>query len=410
MDRALTAPGLPAGQRGSSARGHILVIEDDPVVRFNMVSYLEDSGYRVSEQDNGTTGVEAALAQAPDLVLCDLRMPGLDGLDVIACLGRERPDLPVVVVSGTGVLGDAVEALRVGAADFITKPIQDMRVLEHAIDAALEKARLVHENRQFQAELERANEQLRRYVGQLEQDAVAGRKLQQQLMPPSERVIGGYRFSRFLLPSLHLSGDFVDYFAIDAARVAVYIADVSGHGVSSAFVTVLLKSLIDRHVDRHQDEGDGLILDPARLLARLNRDLLAQGLDKYLTIFFGIIDTVQNRLTFCNAGHFPTPALYDGSAAAFVDRAGFPVGLMAAATYENTTLALPDDPVLVLASDGVLDALPEAHLADRNARLLDAAARPGLDMRMLLDALGLDTDGAYPDDIALLIIERTVQT
>jgi sigma-B regulation protein RsbU (phosphoserine phosphatase) len=167
-----------------TSRQRVLVIEDDPVARFNIVSYLEDSGFAVVEEGDGASGIQVARASRPDLVLCDLRMPGADGLDVLQTLHAEQPDLPVVVVSGTGVLGDAVEALRKGAWDFVTKPIQDMAVLEHAINGAIEKARLVRDNRRFQADLERANRQLREHLEQFEHDATAGRTIQQQLMPP----------------------------------------------------------------------------------------------------------------------------------------------------------------------------------------------------------------------------------
>jgi len=406
MDFPRTRPGSLTSSTDPAPREQILVIEDDAAVRFNMVSYLEDSGFRVTAAATGEAGFEAARLQKPDLVLCDLRLPGLDGLEILQRLRVECPGLPVVVVSGTGILSDAVEALRNGASDFVTKPIQDMVVLEHAVDGALEKARLQRENRRFQLELERANQQLRRHIEQLEQDDAAGRNLQQQLIPPSA-TLGPYRLDRYLLPSLNLSGDFVDYFVIDGIHLGFYLADVSGHGVSSAFVTVLLKSLVDRHLDRSY-RNDNLIQDPAALLTRLNADLLSQDLDKYVTIFYGVIDTEANRLCFCNGGHYPAPVLFDGNEARFLHKRGYPVGLVTEASFENVSVPLPPEHLLVLVSDGVLDAFPEASLSDKRARLLQAVREPGLDAGRLLTLLGLQPDGAYPDDIALLIAERMV--
>ncbi|MGD8842081.1 MAG: SpoIIE family protein phosphatase [Gammaproteobacteria bacterium] len=408
MDIPLTLPASAQAQGETCACGekHILVIEDDPVVRFNVVCFLEDSGFRVSEQERGDAGIEAARTMHPDLVLCDLRMPGLDGMEVLRRLHAEQPDLPVVVISGTGVLGDAVDALRNGASDFVTKPIYDMAVLEHAIKGALEKARLQADNRRYQFELQRANEQLQRHVQQLEQDACAGRKLQQQLMPAAQRLMDGCRCSSYLLPSLHLSGDFLDYFMLDDKRLAFYLADVSGHGVPSAFVTVLLKSLIDRYVDRYREEGDPLVLDPARLLARLNADLLAQRLDKYTTLLFAVIDTRENRLVFSTGGHFPAPMLFDGKCARFIAQRGFPVGLFQAAGYENVSMELPAQYRLALFSDGVLDALPDPTLRDKQNRLLQAVQRSTSDGNTLLSFLGLDAGRSYPDDITLLTVER----
>lgn len=387
-------------------RRSILVIEDDPVVRFNMVSYLEDSGFSILEEDSGTRGIEVARHTAPDLVLCDLRMPGLDGLEVLEALRAERPDLPVVVVSGTGVLGDAVEALRKGAWDFVTKPIQDMAVLEYAINTAIEKARLVRDNRRFQEELQRANRLLQENLDQLEQDAAAGRQIQLRLMPPQERIIGAYRFERYLLPSLYLSGDFVDYFVIDNRHLGFFLADVSGHGASSAFVTVLLKSFVNRYLEMLRSEGSAVILDPAQMLAHLDADLHGQQLDKYLTIFYGVIDVEDNRLSYSNGGHFPNPIIFDGTSARFIEGRGPPVGLFGSASFDNGGLALPPTHVLLLLSDGVLDAMPEATLEQKRARLLQAVRSPGLGAQGVLASLGITADVPGPDDMTLLVVER----
>jgi len=389
-------------------RKRILVIEDDSVVRFNMVSYLEDSGFEVIEEESGALGIAEARKAPPDLVLCDLRMPGVDGLEVLETLRAEQPDIPVVVVSGTGVLSDAVEALRKGAWDFVTKPIQDMVVLEHAISTALEKSRLIRDNRRIQNELEHANRLLRENLDQFEQDAAAGRHLQVQLMPPRERTLGVYRFERHLMPSLYLSGDFVDYFVIDHRHLGFYLADVSGHGVSSAFVTVLLKSFVHRYLKLLHSEGAQVILQPAKMLARLDADLHGQVLDKYLTIFYGVIDIESNRLSYSNGGHFPNPILFDGTAARFLDGRGPPVGLFHGASFDSSSMDLPDSHLLVLLSDGVLDTMPEAKLEQKRAHLLQAVDRPGLSAEAILTSLGLRAEEAYPDDITVLIVEREI--
>jgi serine phosphatase RsbU (regulator of sigma subunit) len=399
MDRSLT--------KSVEAR-RILIIEDDPVVRFNMVGYLEDSGFDVTEADSGTRGIATARRTAPDLVLCDLRLPGLDGLEVLEMLNAEQPDLPVVVVSGTGVLSDAVDALRKGAWDFVTKPIQNMEVLEHAIDAALEKSRLIRDNRRYQVELQHANRLLRDNLDQFEQDAATGRNIQLQLMPPGERTIGVYRFNRYLLPSLYLSGDFVDYFVIDHRHLGFFLADVSGHGASSAFVTVLIKSLVDRYLDQLHSEGVRTVLDPAQVLTRLDADLRAQDLEKYVTIVYCVIDVDDNRLSYCNGGHFPSPVLFDGRTARYLDGRCPPVGLFHNAQFDSRVMDLPDSHVLVLVSDGVMDAMADSTLEQKRMRLLQSVDRPGLDAETLLASLSLSPETAYPDDITLLIAEREI--
>ena len=132
----------------------ILIIDDEPIMLENMAVYLEDSGFSVIKALNGKAGLELFISQQPDLVLLDLRMPGMDGLEVLSRLKKRSPDTPVIVVTGEGGMGDAVSALRLGAYDFITKPLLDMALFEHSVREALEKSNLVLENRKYRKFLE----------------------------------------------------------------------------------------------------------------------------------------------------------------------------------------------------------------------------------------------------------------
>ncbi|HOT44136.1 MAG TPA: response regulator [Spirochaetota bacterium] len=132
----------------------ILAIEDEDILRNNIVSYLEDSGYAVSEAANGRTGLEMFRRHQPDLVLLDLRMPEMGGLEVLGEIRKESPDTPVIIVSGTGNIIDAIEAIHLGAWDYINKPIVEMEVLDYAIGRSLERSRLIKENERYRAHLE----------------------------------------------------------------------------------------------------------------------------------------------------------------------------------------------------------------------------------------------------------------
>ncbi|WMW65594.1 response regulator [Nitratidesulfovibrio liaohensis] len=123
------------------------------MVRRSITAYLEDLGYDVHEGTDGRSGLALVRTVQPDAVLVDLRMPGLDGLDVLRELAAERPDMPTIVVSGTGVMQDAIEAVRRGAWDFILKPIMDLEVLGHRVRLAIEQGRLRAENRRYHENL-----------------------------------------------------------------------------------------------------------------------------------------------------------------------------------------------------------------------------------------------------------------
>jgi len=132
----------------------ILIIDDEPIILEKMALYFQDSGFSVISARDGKQGLEAFTSQQPDLVLLDLRMPGLPGLEVLSRLKKRSPDTPVIVVTGEGGMEDVVSSLRLGAYDFISKPVLDMALLENSVRQALEKSKLMFENRKYRKFLE----------------------------------------------------------------------------------------------------------------------------------------------------------------------------------------------------------------------------------------------------------------
>ncbi len=156
----------------------ILTIEDDFHVRSSFRHFLEDCDYRVLEASNGRDGLELVEEVSPDLVLVDLIMPEMAGLEVLEHLSEIVPDLPVVVVSGTGCISDVVLALRKGAWDYLLKPLEDLEVLRHVVERGLERARLIGEHKAYQSKLE---EKVKRRTLQLERANAALKAINQRI-------------------------------------------------------------------------------------------------------------------------------------------------------------------------------------------------------------------------------------
>jgi len=384
----------------------ILTVEDEPAIRASIVAFLEDSGFDMLEATNGRDGLALFRNEQPDAVLCDLRLPDIDGLDVLSEIAEGSPETPVIIVSGASMLGDAVQALKRGAWDFVTKPIADMGVLENAVNKGLERARLMCENREYQQRLEAVNRELTETLQQLQADEEAGRDIQVRLLPEDNRNIGEYFFRRKLYPSMYLSGDFVDYFAIDRQYAGFYMADVSGHGVASAFVTVMLKTLMVQYIEAYLQEGDRTILEPDQTLQRLNRDLCRQDLEKYLTMFYGVLDRDESTLVCSNGGHFPHPILYDGSGARPMLSHNRPVGLFDDAVFQGEKLVVPDNFLLLLVSDGLLELMPQKSNRERYQDLLSRVTRPDVSFEELTKDLGIEGHKQLPDDVTLLSVVR----
>jgi serine phosphatase RsbU (regulator of sigma subunit) len=384
----------------------LLVIDDDPFVRDSLLAYLQDVGFAVGTARDATEGFHAFEQFKPDVVLLDLRMPGTGGLELLKLLGRHPSNTPIIVISGGGDTNDVVQALRYGASDFLFKPIRDMAVLDHAITRSLEQGRLRRENQRYRQQLEETNRELTQSLSALQQDQQAGRLIQMKMFPATPAVFGGYRFSHCIIPSLYLSGDFIDYFTVGDRHVTFFIADVSGHGASSAFVTVLLKNLFAHKRSDFAHGRDDAVISPTRMLEIANEELLAAEVGKYATLCVATLDLLENRLTYAVAGHLPVPILCGDGGCRWLQGSNPPVGLYEGAGYIADSLQLPPHFTLTLFSDGVLEMLEGEGLRAKEDTLLAAMSPKLTTMDSLVAALGLEGVRDAPDDIALLLITK----
>ncbi|HCF3306087.1 TPA: SpoIIE family protein phosphatase [Pseudomonas aeruginosa] len=386
----------------------LLIIDDDEVVRESLAAYLEDSNFKVLQALNGLQGLQIFESEQPDLVICDLRMPQIDGLELIRRIRQTASETPIIVLSGAGVMSDAVEALRLGAADYLIKPLEDLAVLEHSVRRALDRAYLRVENQRYRDKLEAANRELQASLNLLQEDQNAGRQVQMNMLPVTPWSIEGLEFSHRIIPSLYLSGDFVDYFRVDERRVAFYLSDVSGHGASSAFVTVLLKFMTTRLLYESRRNGTLPEFKPSEVLAHINRGLINTKLGKHVTMLGGVIDLEKNCLTYSIGGHLPLPVLFVDGQASYLEGRGLPVGLFDDASYDDRVMELPPSFSLSLFSDGILDVLPGATLKEKEALLPEQVAAAGGTLDGLRQVFGLANLAEMPDDIALLVLSRNL--
>ena len=148
-----------------TAKGTILVVDDSPVNLKLLVHTLTTNGYQVLSADSGERALAAVSAGLPELILLDIRMPGLDGFEVCRRLRAQEGsrDIPVVFISASGERAERVEGLKLGAVDFITKPVQREELLAR-VQTHLELRRLRVRLEQQADGLRQANEQLQRDI------------------------------------------------------------------------------------------------------------------------------------------------------------------------------------------------------------------------------------------------------
>ncbi len=388
----------------------ILVIDDDDLARESIVAYLSDSNFDVLEASGGEEGIRRFKEQKPSLVISDLKMPVMDGINVLEELQRIDPEISVVVISGAGAMQDVVRALRSGAFDYLIKPILDLHVLEHSVQKGLERTRLFRENRRYREALERTNHKLAENLLTLERDQAAAKQVQLSFFPKPTQVHSGFSFSHEVKPSLYLSGDFVNYFEIDQTRIGFYLADVSGHGASSALVTLMLKNFTDRLQRRFLKGMDRIIIDPGLTLSAINHEMLSLDIDKHLAMIFGIIDTSNQVLSYSVGAHFPPPILVTKDGGQYLSGRGLPIGLFPEATYEVGKVPLSESFLLFLCTDGILEVMPQAGIEKKQQLLLEKISQGYHTLSALLKVLGVTDVTDLPDDIAIMTARKGVIT
>ncbi len=288
----------------------------------------------------------------------------MDWAESLAGANRRVPVVFAATVAATEKI--LLKALRIGLTDVWALPATADFVHER-VTGILERARLA----QGQAEAH-----LREHVMELQRDQRAGRYIQMGMLPPNPMAIDRYRLQHRIIPSLILSGDFVDYFRITDRYFALYVADVSGHGASSAFVTVLLKNFSRR---LRREYRASMIEEPGEILAWINRELLDQKIDKHVVMIMAIGDLENDTLRIVNAGHFPPAIFVDEDGARFIEQRGKPIGLFEDVSYQAKTISLSSGAQLVMFSDGILDAMKDMDLDQKELLLLAAAEKNSMD-------------------------------
>ncbi|MCW4152347.1 MULTISPECIES: PP2C family protein-serine/threonine phosphatase [Halomonadaceae] len=324
--------------------------------------------------------------------------------------------LPTLVVSDSRQDADLIKAVDVGLVDYIVHPLRHAELLRRMIRKAIELDVLEKARARDHERLAELNESLETHLALLRMDQQSGGHIQRRLLPPRPKVINGVYYDYWFAPSLYLSGDFLDYQRYNSRYSAFYFADVSGHGASSAFVTVLLKYLCNRWLG----EWDGIEPDklPSQWLAAMNRELQGTDIGKHATLFVGVIDHEAHTLHYSLGAQLPMPLLVSGDQLTRLPGEGMPVGLFPDVDYPVLSCELPEDFRLWLCSDGVLECLPGDSL-DTRLRELEQLVSVSTTLEQLCDRLtnnnallskqrAGDEDSpdrdALPDDLTIMMV------
>ncbi|MCM2972765.1 PP2C family protein-serine/threonine phosphatase [Larsenimonas suaedae] len=372
-----------------SAQPVIGLIDRPGAFRDRLAGLLERFGYKAVAMD----GLDA-LTRRVSLVV----------VHITALEGRQWDDLarryPTLAVSDrTYDHVDIISAIDAGVEDYLIDPVINTSLFKRLIERALEDSERRQAAVRDRDRLEALNEQLQTHLTLLREDLYAGGQIQRKLLPVSPQRLNGLEASFWLAPSLYLSGDFLDYRALGAHYSLFTFIDVSGHGASSAFVTVLIKSLIQRVLAQWDGQHPEELL-PA-MLTSLNENLMETGVGKHAALFLGMIDRRSQTLFYSLGAQMPMPFIKEGNDVDVLSGDGPPIGLFPGVRFPVFERVLDAGFSLWLCSDGVFDCL-QADTLDEKIEMLRLRVAESASIADLKGSLTLGD--ALPDDLTIMML------
>ena len=301
----MVMPRPAAGELPVDRTASILVVDDVSANLRVLTGMLKDRGYKVRPVPSGELALLAARKDPPDLILLDINMPEMNGYEVCQQLKSDEAlrGVPVIFISALNENLDKVKAFALGGVDYITKPFQ-MEELHARVETHLKLRRL-------QVELEETNSRLERVNGRMSRDLEAAAKIQKTFLPSAAPRIPGTEFAWCYQPCDELAGDGLNIVPLGDGKVSLYILDVSGHGVSSALLSVTLSRLLSPPSDpssiliRDRTVLDCLeVTPPAEVADRLNRLFpYDTATEQFATLMYGVLDVSSGDFRYVSAGH-----------------------------------------------------------------------------------------------------------
>jgi sigma-B regulation protein RsbU (phosphoserine phosphatase) len=217
----------------------VLVVDDDPVFRYMIAGVLEMAGYAVETAENGSAALAMLSPQSThpgfDLIVSDMNMPVMNGMELIRRIRQTGLELPVIVLTGVNEISIAIEAIRSGANDYLLKDENIQDTITLSAEKVMDKYRLQQENVQLLADLAAKNKSL-------ENEKILAQKVQRNILP-HKLNFEGVEIDTLYQASDQIGGDFYDAWETQQS-VHFILGDVSGHSISSALMMATCKGIL----------------------------------------------------------------------------------------------------------------------------------------------------------------------
>jgi len=390
----------------------IVILQKDQKSNRPLLELLEKMGLSTELIFDPKRLLEAVGKKRPDLVFLDLGCPGLN-LDEMCKKLKGRKDaekfFPVLLIANRSQSHLAVQGLKAGADGYLLRPFKPDDATAH-IGAVLRIKKLQDELLKKNKQIVRINSYLKATYSKIDKELQLARKLQTSLFPQKLPEMPGVKFAAEHFSSGFVTGDFYDVFRLDETHFGFYIADVIGHGVASALLTVFVK----KGIQTKDISGNTYrIIPPEEVLNRLNEDLIAENLsdNPFITICYGTFDISTRKLRYAAGGH-PAPILCRKTGVVQLpETKGALLGVFTN-EYTSETVDIAVNEKVLVYTDGVEEARGKDGTTGYEAFLKALQRRKDLPAEELLKHLTRDifperVRAHLGDDATFLLLEAT---
>ncbi len=403
----------------------LLIVDDEPRIREFFIKFFSAEGWIVGQAEDGIAAQKIINKEPFDVIVTDLKMPRMDGITLLKWINRQFPQIQKIILTAYGSVNAAISAVHEGAYDFISKPIENYEKLKITVQRAYDNKRLQQENAELIDALKEKNKELIDRLSELQlacdlmkeqsrvlkEDLVTAQKIQFHLLPQEFPKTEKVSFASFYQPSRNVGGDIFDVVQVDADNIIAYIADASGHGVSSAMMAVFIKQLLKPF---KIEENEKFILSPTEVLSHLNDMIFAEGVQDtvFVTMAYVHIDLGNMKMDLATAGH---PAIIIKRQDGRVEQIGChcpALGIRRQSSFYDESVDISNGDIILMYTDGITDCENESGRQFGKEGLIDAVQTAGKSAsdvysRLVTNLKEFSAGRPQEDDMSMLLCAFT---
>lgn len=272
----------------------ILIVEDEPVFRSLLHGWLTSLGATTFQAEDGKDALHKMTEVHPDLMICDISMPRMNGLELVETLRNRGEQLPILMISATENMADIAKALRLGVQDVLLKPVKDFDRLRETVYACLYPA-------MFSSRVEE-EERLFEDWDALVSNPIAASRLLQELQPPVQQEMSHCRVHYRQLVSADKPGLVLDIAPLSENDLAFYCLDVTRAGDNGVLAALLLRALFNGLLQEQLAHQGQRLPEMGSLLKQVNQLLRQANLPGQFPLLVGYYHSGLKNLILVSAG------------------------------------------------------------------------------------------------------------